>query len=181
MARAFSCLSSLTNEVVHTCSTIGSNAEEVVLQKIHFLLWDLGGQEALRSAWDTYNSNTEFVILVIDSTDRNRLLTTREELCKTLAHETLQDASVLIFASKQDVKDSMTTAEISQFLTGTAIKDHPRHIQGCCAFTGEGSALTTPLPGPANGQKATGTPLLSLSSQNFPTVGSMPSKMDTGP
>ncbi|XP_021086226.1 putative ADP-ribosylation factor-like protein 5C isoform X2 [Mesocricetus auratus] len=153
MARAFSCLSSLTNEVVHTCSTIGSNAEEVVLQKIHFLLWDLGGQEALRSAWDTYNSNTE----------------------------TLQDASVLIFASKQDVKDSMTTAEISQFLTGTAIKDHPRHIQGCCAFTGEGSALTTPLPGPANGQKATGTPLLSLSSQNFPTVGSMPSKMDTGP
>ncbi|KAK7802377.1 hypothetical protein U0070_023494 [Myodes glareolus] len=128
----------LTNEVVHTCSTIGSNVEEIVLQKTRFLMWDLGGQEVLRSSWDTYYSSTEFVILVIDSTDRNRLLTTREELYKMLAHEALQDASVLIFANKQDVKDSMSTAEISQSLTLSAIKDHPWHIQGCCALTGEG-------------------------------------------
>ncbi|XP_037057053.1 putative ADP-ribosylation factor-like protein 5C isoform X2 [Peromyscus leucopus] len=128
----------LTNEAVHTCSTIGSNVEEIVLQKTHFLMWDLGGQETLRSTWDTYYSNAEFVILVIDSTDRNRLLTTREELYKMLAHEALRDASVLIFANKQDVKDSMTTAEISQVLTLNAIKDHPWQIQGCCALTGEG-------------------------------------------
>ncbi|XP_038942561.1 putative ADP-ribosylation factor-like protein 5C isoform X2 [Rattus norvegicus] len=101
---------SLTNEVVHTCSTIGSNVEEIVFQRTHFLMWDLGGQEALRSTWETYYSNAE----------------------------ALQDASVLIFANKQDVKDSMTTAEISQFLTLSAIKDHPWHIQGCCALTGEG-------------------------------------------
>ncbi|OBS76947.1 hypothetical protein A6R68_16599 [Neotoma lepida] len=63
------------------------NVEEIVLQKTHFLMWDLGGQEALRSTWDTYYSNAEFVILVIDSTDRKRLLTTREELYKMLAHE----------------------------------------------------------------------------------------------
>ncbi|XP_028610889.1 putative ADP-ribosylation factor-like protein 5C isoform X3 [Grammomys surdaster] len=100
----------LTNEVVHTCSTIGSNVEEIVFQKTHFLMWDLGGQEALRSTWDTYYSNAE----------------------------ALRDASVLIFANKQDVKDSMTTAEISQFLTLSAIKDHSWHIQGCCALTGEG-------------------------------------------
>uniref|UniRef100_D3ZES1 ADP-ribosylation factor like GTPase 5C n=1 Tax=Rattus norvegicus TaxID=10116 RepID=D3ZES1_RAT len=106
--------------------------------RTHFLMWDLGGQEALRSTWETYYSNAEFVILVIDSTDRNRLSTSREELYKILAHEALQDASVLIFANKQDVKDSMTTAEISQFLTLSAIKDHPWHIQGCCALTGEG-------------------------------------------
>ncbi|XP_011247241.1 ADP-ribosylation factor-like protein 5C isoform X2 [Mus musculus] len=84
----------LTNEVVHTCSTIGSNVEEIVLRKTHFLMWDLGGQEALRSTWDTYYSNAEFVILVIDSTDRNRLLTTREELYKMLAHEAASWAPV---------------------------------------------------------------------------------------
>ncbi|KAK1330968.1 hypothetical protein QTO34_008912 [Cnephaeus nilssonii] len=130
----------LMNEVVHTCPTIGSNVEEVVLRKTHFLMWDVGGQEALRSTWNTYFSNTEFIILVIDSTDRDRLLTTREELYKMLAHEALRDASVLIFANKQDLKDSMTTVEISQFLTLSAIKDHPWHIQGCCALTGEGLA-----------------------------------------
>ncbi|XP_044106377.1 putative ADP-ribosylation factor-like protein 5C isoform X1 [Neovison vison] len=128
----------LMNEVVHTSPTIGSNVEEIVLRKTHFLVWDIGGQEALRSTWSAYYSNTEFVILVIDSTDRDRLLTTREELYKMLAHEALRDASVLIFANKQDMKNSMTTLEISQFLTLTAIKDHPWHIQGCCALTGEG-------------------------------------------
>lgn len=47
------------NEVVHTSPTIGSNVEEIVLQKTHFLMWDIGGQEALRSTWNTYYSNTE--------------------------------------------------------------------------------------------------------------------------
>ncbi|XP_010958792.1 putative ADP-ribosylation factor-like protein 5C isoform X1 [Camelus ferus] len=154
----------LTNEVVHTCPTIGSNVEEIVLQKTHFLMWDIGGQEALRSTWNTYYSNTEFIILVIDSTDRDRLLTTREELYKMLAHEALRDASVLIFANKQDMKDSMTTVEISQFLTLSAIKDHPWHIQGCCALTGEG--LVTVSPGPTNGADHQNL-LLSLSCQNL--------------
>jgi GTPase SAR1 family protein len=45
--------------VVHTCPTIGSNVEEVVVRKTHFLVWDIGGQEALRSTWSTYYSNTE--------------------------------------------------------------------------------------------------------------------------
>lgn len=55
----------------------------------------------------------QFIILVIDSTDRDRLLTTREELYKMLAHEALHDAPILIFANKQDMKDSMTIVEIS--------------------------------------------------------------------
>ncbi|KAM5274813.1 putative ADP-ribosylation factor-like protein 5C [Ctenodactylus gundi] len=128
----------LTKEAVHTCPTIGSNVEEIVLQKTRFLMWDIGGQEALRSTWNSYYSDAEFIILVIDSTDRDRLLVTREELYKMLAHEALQGAAVLIFANKQDVKDSMTTREISQFLALSAIKDHAWHIQGCCALTGEG-------------------------------------------
>ncbi|XP_034496367.1 putative ADP-ribosylation factor-like protein 5C isoform X10 [Ailuropoda melanoleuca] len=89
-----------------------------------------------------HHSLPAFIILVIDSTDRDRLRTTREELYQMLAHEALQDASVLIFANKQDMKNSMTTVEISQFLTLSAIKDHPWHIQGCCAVTGEGIWLT---------------------------------------
>ncbi|XP_039372925.1 putative ADP-ribosylation factor-like protein 5C isoform X2 [Lepidochelys kempii] len=125
----------LMNEVVHTSPTIGSNVEEIILRKTHFLMWDIGGQETLRSTWNTYYSNTEFVILVIDSTDRERLTVTKEELYKMLAHE---NAAVLIFANKQDVKNSMTTSEISKFLTLSSIKDHPWHIQGCCALTGEG-------------------------------------------
>lgn len=128
----------LMNEVVHTSPTIGSNVEEVVWKNIHFIMWDIGGQESLRAAWNTYYSNTEFVILVVDSTDRERLSITKEELYKMLAHDDLQKAAVLIFANKQDLKGSMSAAEISQQLNLTSVKTHRWQIQSCCALTGEG-------------------------------------------
>ncbi|KAL4635262.1 ADP-ribosylation factor-like protein 5B isoform X1 [Arapaima gigas] len=128
----------LMNEVVHTSPTIGSNVEEIVVKNTHFLMWDIGGQESLRSSWNTYYSNTEFVILVVDSTDRERLAISKEELHRMLAHEDLRKAAVLVFANKQDMKDCMSAAEISRSLTLSSIKDHPWHIQSCCALTGEG-------------------------------------------
>uniref|UniRef100_A0A8D3CNN0 ARF like GTPase 5B n=1 Tax=Scophthalmus maximus TaxID=52904 RepID=A0A8D3CNN0_SCOMX len=149
----------LMNEVVHTSPTIGSNVEEIVVKNTHFLMWDIGGQESLRSSWNTYYSNTEqnvvphassvttcdlisltrsFIILVVDSTDRERLVISKEELYRMLAHEDLRKAAVLIFANKQDMKDCMSAAEISKYLTLSSIKDHPWHIQSCCALTGEG-------------------------------------------
>ncbi|XP_028405408.1 ADP-ribosylation factor-like protein 5B [Dendronephthya gigantea] len=128
----------LMNEVVHTSPTIGSNVEEIVWKNMHFLMWDIGGQDALRSSWDTYYANTEFVIIVIDSTDRERLAVIKEEIYRMLADEQLKHASVLLFANKQDLKGSMTSAEISQQLNLTSIKDHGWHIQACCALTGEG-------------------------------------------
>ncbi|MBZ3869464.1 ADP-ribosylation factor-like protein 5A [Sciurus carolinensis] len=129
------------NEVVHTSPTIGSNVEEIVINNTRFLMWDIGGQESLRSSWNTYYTNTEFVIVVVDSTDRERISVTREELYKMLAHEDLRKAGLLIFANKQDVKECMSVAEISQFLKLTSIKDHQWHIQACCALTGEGAAI----------------------------------------
>ncbi|MGH0134556.1 UNVERIFIED_CONTAM: hypothetical protein FKN15_023300 [Acipenser sinensis] len=77
------------NEVVHTSPTIGSNVEEIVVNNTHFLMWDIGGQESLRSSWNTYYTNTEFVIVVVDSTDRERISVTRDELYRMLAHEAL--------------------------------------------------------------------------------------------
>ena len=50
----------------------------------------------------------------------------------------LRKAAVLIFANKQDMKGCMTAAEISKYLTLSSSKDHPWHIQSCCALTGEG-------------------------------------------
>ncbi|XP_068091688.1 ADP-ribosylation factor-like protein 5B isoform X1 [Hyperolius riggenbachi] len=132
----------LMNEVVHTSPTIGSNVEEIVVKNTHFLMWDIGGQESLRSSWNTYYSNTEFIILVVDSTDRERLSITKEELYRMLAHEDLRKAAVLIFANKQDMKGCMSAADISKYLTLSSIKDHPWHIQSCCALTGEGYLLT---------------------------------------
>lgn len=52
------------NEVVHTSPTIGSNVEEIIVNNTHFLMWDIGGQESLRSSWNTYYTNTEVIIIM---------------------------------------------------------------------------------------------------------------------
>ncbi|XP_068606532.1 putative ADP-ribosylation factor-like protein 5C isoform X2 [Brachionichthys hirsutus] len=125
----------LTKEAVHTSPTIGSNVEEITVRKTNFLVWDIGGQESLRAGWLSYYCNTEIVIMVVDSTDRERLTLTKEELHQMLSHE---KAAVLVLANKQDVKGSMTATEISQCLTLDSITTHSWHVQACCALTGEG-------------------------------------------
>lgn len=101
-------------------------------------MWDLGGQQALRPSWETYYQDTDAVVLVVDSTDRGRLGTVKEELFQLLAHENLRRASVLVLANKQDLADAMTAAELSTSLCLTDIKKHSWHIQASCALTGEG-------------------------------------------
>ena len=41
------------------------------------------------------------MILVVDSTDRERLSITKEELHKMMAHDELNRANILVFANKQ--------------------------------------------------------------------------------
>ena len=91
------------------------------------------------------------LVLVVDSTDRDRLGLVREELYKMLANEELTRAQLLVYANKQDVKGAMSASEISLALNLSSIKSHSWHIQGCCALTGEGlfsglEWITTHLP-----------------------------------
>eukprot|EP00246_Nothoceros_aenigmaticus_P005350 TRINITY_DN17334_c0_g1_i1.p1 TRINITY_DN17334_c0_g1~~TRINITY_DN17334_c0_g1_i1.p1 ORF type:complete len:185 (-),score=33.48 TRINITY_DN17334_c0_g1_i1:1224-1778(-) len=125
-------------DVVVTNPTVGSNVEELVYKNIRFEVWDLGGQERLRPSWATYYRGTHAVVMVVDSTDRARIATIKDELFRLLQHDDLQSAVVLVFANKQDLKDAMKAAEISDALSLHNIKNHDWHIQACCALTGEG-------------------------------------------
>ncbi|XP_008786057.1 ADP-ribosylation factor-like protein 5 [Phoenix dactylifera] len=125
-------------EVVTTNPTVGSNVEELVYKNIRFEVWDLGGQERLRASWATYYRGTHAVIVVIDSTDRARISIMKDELFRLLQHGDLEHSVVLVFANKQDLKDAMSPAEITDALTLHSIKNHDWHIQACCALKGEG-------------------------------------------
>ncbi|XP_010917632.1 uncharacterized protein [Elaeis guineensis] len=125
-------------DVVNTSPTIGSNVEEVVYKNIRFEVWDLGGQDRLRASWATYYRGAHAVIVVIDSTDRARISIMKDELFRLLQHADLEHTVVLVFANKQDLKDAMSPAEITDALSLHSIKNHDWHIQACCALTGEG-------------------------------------------
>ena len=62
----------------------------------------------------------------------------QNELFSLLGHEHLSGAAVLVFANKQDLKDAMRPAELSECLGLHTIKTHSYHIQSSCATTGEG-------------------------------------------
>lgn len=76
--------------------------------------------------------------MVIDSSDRERLGLVKEELFTVLSHADLSNAVLCVFANKQDMKNSMSAAEITEALSLHSIKGHDWHIQACCALTGAG-------------------------------------------
>merc|ERR1712078_391930 len=67
-------------EVVNTIPTIGFNVETVEYKNISFNVWDVGGQTKIRPLWRHYFQNTQGLIFVVDSNDRERIHETREEL-----------------------------------------------------------------------------------------------------
>ncbi|KAK9830056.1 hypothetical protein WJX72_009458 [[Myrmecia] bisecta] len=125
-------------EAVVTNPTVGSNVEQIEFQNLKFEVWDLGGQANLRPSWATYYRSTDAVIVVLDSTDRARVGIAKAELFTLLEHEHLQKAAVLILANKQDLKDAMNVAELTEALSLHSIKHHDWHIQSSCAITGDG-------------------------------------------
>ncbi|KNG76471.1 ADP-ribosylation factor [Plasmodium falciparum IGH-CR14] len=60
-------------EVVTTIPTIGFNVETVEFRNISFTVWDVGGQDKIRPLWRHYYSNTDGLIFVVDSNDRERI------------------------------------------------------------------------------------------------------------
>lgn len=60
-------------EVVTTIPTIGFNVETVDYKNISFTVWDVGGQDKIRPLWRHYYQNTQGIIFVVDSNDRDRV------------------------------------------------------------------------------------------------------------
>lgn len=67
-------------EVVTTIPTIGFNVEQVTYKNLKFQVWDLGGQTSIRPYWRCYYSNTDAIIYVVDSVDRDRIGISKDEL-----------------------------------------------------------------------------------------------------
>jgi small GTP-binding protein len=88
-------------QTVATAPTIGSNVEQVQLGNLSFELWDLGGQANQRSAWSRYFNNVDAIIVVLDSSDRERIPIAKQELYQILATKDLEKVPLLVLANKQ--------------------------------------------------------------------------------
>ncbi|OMH80639.1 ADP-ribosylation factor 1 [Zancudomyces culisetae] len=125
-------------EIVTTIPTIGFNVETVEYRNISFTVWDVGGQDKIRPLWRHYFQNTQGIIFVVDSNDRERIGEAKEELQQMLNEDELRDAILLVFANKQDLPNAMNTAEITDKLGLHAIRNREWYIHAACATTGDG-------------------------------------------
>jgi ADP-ribosylation factor-like protein 1 len=125
-------------EVVTTIPTIGFNVETVTYKNLKFQVWDLGGQTSIRPYWRCYYSNTDAIIYVVDSMDRDRIGISKQELVSMLEEEELKKAILVVFANKQDIEGAMTVTEVANSLGLSALKNRRYQIFKTSAIKGEG-------------------------------------------
>eukprot|EP00111_Clytia_hemisphaerica_P005459 TCONS_00015807-protein len=128
----------LGGELVHTLPTIGFNVETVHYKNLEFTVWDIGGQDRIRALWRLYYQETEGIIFVVDSHDRERIREARFELFKLLKEDDLQEAVLLVYANKQDLPGAMSTTEITDKLGLLSLRNRNWYIQATSAVKGDG-------------------------------------------
>ncbi|XP_033103166.1 ADP-ribosylation factor 2-like [Anneissia japonica] len=125
-------------EIVTTIPTIGFNVETVEYKNISFTVWDVGGQDKIRPLWRHYFQNTQGLIFVVDSNDRERAQEAKDELNRMLNEDELKDAVLLVFANKQDLPNAMNAAELTEKLGLHSLRQRTWYIQATCATSGDG-------------------------------------------
>jgi len=125
-------------EVVTTIPTIGFNVETVQYKNLKFQVWDLGGQTSIRPYWRCYYANTDAIIYVVDSMDRERISISKQELVSMLEEEELRKAILVVFANKQDIDGCMTVTEVANSLGLSSIKNRKYQIFKTSATKGDG-------------------------------------------
>ena len=81
--------------------------------------------------------NTQGIIFVVDSNDRDRISEARDELQRMLNEDELRDALLLVFANKQDLPNAMNAAEITDKLGLHSLRNRRWYIQTTCATSGK--------------------------------------------
>ena len=69
--------------------TQGFNIKSLVKDGFKLNVWDVGGQREIRPYWRNYFENTDALVYVIDSADRERLEEVNDELAGLLEEEKL--------------------------------------------------------------------------------------------
>lgn len=122
--------------------TIGFNVDEVRVPNtnITFVVWDLGGQEAIRQIWKQYLENVSGLVFVVDSSDQARIPQARECLHALVRDPNLAGVPIVLVANKQDLITALPAVQMGELMGVNAIASvrNPCIVKGTVALTGEG-------------------------------------------
>lgn len=88
--------------------------------------------------WRHYFENTQALIVVVDSNDRERMPVIADDIAWMMGDENLKIACLLVFANKQDLKGAAKVDEVEQVLRLKSYKDLNYAVMPSVAPSGEG-------------------------------------------
>jgi len=120
--------------------TVGFNVEKFTVKSLNLTCNDMSGQTRYRNLWEHYYGETDGIVFVVDSSDRMRIVVSKEELSSMLDHPVLKNRNVpiLFFANKIDIKTSINLNDIRKELELESIRNKSWHIFECSAHNGNG-------------------------------------------
>lgn len=82
-----------------------------------------------RPYWRCYYSNTDAIIYVVDSADKDRIGISKDELLYMLREEELAGAILVVLANKQDMEGCLSVAEVHQALGLDQLKNRTFQVR----------------------------------------------------
>ncbi|CBZ25320.1 putative ADP-ribosylation factor-like [Leishmania mexicana MHOM/GT/2001/U1103] len=122
-------------------ATVGYNVDSFKRGNVYITAFDMSGAQKFRGLWESYYSNIDGVVFVIDSSDALRMCVVKDELEQMLNHADLKMGKVpfVFFANKMDLAGAKTPMELTQILQlNSLMGDHPMNIFASNALRGEG-------------------------------------------
>ncbi|KAL4564092.1 hypothetical protein LXL04_028144 [Taraxacum kok-saghyz] len=121
-------------EDLSTIVTVGLNHEKFQYKNVMFMGWDVGHQGHLEPLYKHYFHDTNGLIYVVDSLDRERIDTSKIEFQAIINQPFMTNCVILVFANKQDMKGAMTPMEVCEGLGLNELENRKWQIEGTCAL-----------------------------------------------
>ena len=121
--------------------TIGYDLQEISIKNVKLKVYDLSGQETLRTTWKFYYESVNGLIFVVDSTclADERLSTEIRETVHQVFTETKDlNIPILFLANKQDLESAGSTEQLEEVLALDKAKGRTIKMMPTVGTTGVG-------------------------------------------